>query len=317
MAKTRILIAGIGGVGGYFGGLLCRYYAGSDDVAINFLARGNHLKAIQTQGLKIVKGDESFITRPHLASEDPEDLGAMDYIILCTKSYDLEDTVRSLRPCLQKDTIILPLLNGVDSRDRIVKLLPDHTILEGCVYIVSRLAEDGLIVNSGNVEKLFFGLEGLRDPGLATLEQLLQQAHIDATLSLHISQTIWEKFIFISPTATATSYFDQSIGAIVADAEHFAAVRHLVAEVIQLARAKHISLPGDIAESTIRRMETLSYETTSSMHSDFRNKKRHTELDSLTGYVVKEAHRLHIPVPVFDRLYQGLKNRTTSGRKLL
>jgi len=311
MAKINILIVGIGGVGGYFGGLLSKYYTGSDDVAVNFLARGNHLKAIQARGLEIVKGDSSFITHPHLASDDPEDLGVMDYIILCTKSYDLEDTVRSLQPCMREDTVILPLLNGVDSRDRIMKVLPAHTVLEGCVYIVSRLAGEGVIVNSGNVEKIFFGLEGSKDPRLTTLEQLLQQAHIDATVPAHISRTIWEKFVFISPTATATSYFDQCIGAIVSDAERFATVRQLVAEVLQLARARQVSLPDDIAERTIHRLETLPYDTTSSMHDDFRNKKQRTELDSLTGYVVKEAHRLHIPVPAFDHLYRELKNRTS------
>ena len=119
MTKTKILIAGIGGVGGYFGGLLAKHYFANTNVEIFFLARGEHLSEIRTRGLIVRKGDIEFIAKPKLATDNPVEIGIVDFIIICTKNFDLEQTIQQLFPCINTDTIILPLLNGVDSKERI------------------------------------------------------------------------------------------------------------------------------------------------------------------------------------------------------
>ena len=154
MTKTKIIIAGIGGVGGYFGGLLAKHFYENENVEINFIARGQHLKEIQKSGLKVIKGKNEFIAKPNIATENPKEIGTADLIIISTKSYDLDTVIQQLRPCINKDTIILPLLNGVDSRDKIKNIYPDNLILDGCVYIVSRLKQAGVIENRGNIQTL-------------------------------------------------------------------------------------------------------------------------------------------------------------------
>lgn len=309
MPKTKIIIAGIGGVGGYFGGLLAKEFHNSDSVEINFVARGKHLKAIQTNGLKVIKGDTAFIAKPHLAINNPVDIGMADFIIVCTKSYDLEATIEQLKPCINQHTIILPLLNGVDSRERIKKILPDNLVLDGCVYIVSRLKEAGVIENSGNIQKLRFGLDNFTNEKLIFLESLFKQAGIEAAQSQTISSVIWEKFIFISPTATATSYFDNCIGEILADDGKFKTFNALVEEIKQVAIAKQIPIAADITERTLTTFKSLPFKTTSSMHSDFKNKKAVTELQSLTGYVVNEAQLYNITTPTFEKMFKELVKR--------
>ena len=106
--KTKIIIVGIGGVGGYFGGLLAKHFYGRKDVEINFVARGGHLKEIQKNGLKVLKGDREFIAKPTLATDHPAEIGIANFIIITTKSYDLELIIKQLRPCINPDTIILP-----------------------------------------------------------------------------------------------------------------------------------------------------------------------------------------------------------------
>lgn len=140
-----------------------------------------------------------------------------DLIVIATKSYDLEAIIHQLKPCINEQTILLPLLNGVDSTERIQQLLPSNTILKGCAYIVSRLKQPGIIENSGNIQSIYFGHDILKDEGLTHLEGLFKKAGIDTHLSLDINTTIWEKFIFLSPIATATSYSDQCIGEILGD----------------------------------------------------------------------------------------------------
>lgn len=305
--RTKIIIAGIGGVGGYFGGLLAKKYADSD-VAIYFVARGAHLTQIRKEGLKVLKGEETFIAQPYLATDDVTEIGMADYIIICTKNYDLETMVEQLRPCIGKDTIILPLLNGIAGTEKIRAQLPQTKVLAGCTYIVSAIKESGVVENTGNEQKIFFGLEdSIADERLNTLEYLLKEAGIEATLSPEIAKVVWQKFIFLSSLATATSYFNKTVGQLLE--ENRETLASLIAEVSQLALAKNIPIATDIVTKSIAHFETLPYPATSSMHRDFMQAKPNTELESLTGYVVKQAQLLHLDTPNFNQAYAQLSDQ--------
>jgi len=309
MTKTKIIIAGIGGVGGYFGGLLANHFHTSKNVEINFFARGAHLREIQNNGLKVIKGDSEFIAKPTLATDNPTEMGIADFIILATKSFDLETVVQQLLPCINQDTIILPLLNGVDSKDSIKHILPDNIVLDGCVYIVSRLKQIGVIENSGNIQKLYFGLDNFVNDRLSLLESLFKAANIEAYVSENISTVIWEKFIFFSPIATATSYFDTCIGELIADKEKLTTITALIEEVRQIAVAKKIVISEDITQKTLIKLKALPFEATSSMHSDFQANKQTNELESITGYVINEGRRYNIETPMYKKAYAELKNK--------
>lgn len=308
--KTKILMAGIGGVGGYFGGLLAKHFYNKENVEISFVARGEHLKEIQKNGLKVIKGNNEFIAKPTLATDNPAEIGIANFIIIATKSYDLETIIQQLRPCINQDTIILPLLNGVDSKERINNILPDNIVLEGCAYIVSHLRQSGIIENSGNIQTLYFGLDKLIDKRLLLLENLFKEANIEAFLSDNISTIIWEKYIFISPTATTTSYFDKCIGEVLADKEKLKTLGTLIEEVKQLAKAKNIIVSGDITEKTLIKLKALPFEATSSMHRDFKNNHPTNELLSLTGYVVYEGRKYNLEIPTYITTYAELKKKS-------
>ena len=236
--KTKIAIAGIGGVGGFFGGLLAKQFSDSSDVEVHFLSRGKNLQAFKNKGLKVIQGGSEFVVKPNSATDNAAEIGLANFILVCTKAYDLESILEQLQPCINQDTVILPLLNGVDSKERIKKILPNNTVLDGCVYIVSRLKEPGVVENSGNIQTLYFGLQHTSNKQLLLLDGIFKKSGIEGHLSQNISTIIWEKFIFISPTATATSFFDQSIGAILADEDKHKTVRLLIEEVQKIAFAK-------------------------------------------------------------------------------
>ena len=286
MLKTKIIIGGIGGVGGYFAGLLANRYFNSEEVEVCFFARGQNLIEIKKNGLKVIKAGNEIICKPKIATNNPTEIGTADLIILCTKSYDIENAVQQLKPCIDKNTIILPLLNGVDSKEKIQNILPNNTILDGCVYIVSRLTQAGTIENTGTIQKLYFGIDGVPNQQLKYYETIFKNANIEATLSQNISSIIWEKFIFISPTATATTYFDKSIGEIVSE-KHTATVTELINEVKQIAHAKNIDLSEDILEKTIKKLKSLPFDSTSSMHTDYKNKNDDNELQSSNKLGIK------------------------------
>ena len=81
----KILIYGTGGVGGYFGGKLAQ---GGKDVT--FIARGEHLKAMQTSGLKILSPNGDFTIANPQATDQVADLGVMDLIVLGVKSWQVK-----------------------------------------------------------------------------------------------------------------------------------------------------------------------------------------------------------------------------------
>lgn len=309
---TTILIVGIGGVGGYFGGLLAKRFENDTDVAVQFLIRGENRKAILHNGLKVIKGSDTFIAYPQKVSETPSDLDQADYIILCTKTYDLETTLRQLQPCIKKETVILPLLNGLDSTAKIKQHYPDTIVADGCVYIVSRLTEPGVVTNTGTVESLFFGSDKIPDKRLLALEKRFIQAGISATLTPDIASVIWEKFIFVSSIATATTYYDLPIGSIFEDPDKKEILILLITEVSLLARTKQVLLPENNIALTLAKQESLPYTATSSLHTDFINGKKQTEIESLIGYVVHEGLTNAIPTPVYQKLYDAIKKKTIS-----
>lgn len=303
----KVLIVGIGGVGGYFGGLLAKQFQDSEAVSLYFLARGQNLAAIQTNGLTVIKGSERFIAQPHLTTDDPRQIGIVDYVVLCVKNYDLDECLLQLEPCIAEQTIILPLLNGVDHRGTIQAVYPNNVVLAGCVYLVARLTAPGVIENTGKASSVFFGLEELTDERILCLEAIFKQAAIVATLTDDIEQVIWTKFVFVSAIATATSFYNQSVGQILEDQEMDYSLRQLIQEVCNLAKANGIKLPEDIEELTYQNISKLPYDTTSSMQVDIVKPQAKTELESLTGYVVHQMEQLNLPSPVFRLMYKKLK----------
>lgn len=305
--QTKIVIAGIGGVGGYFGGLLAKAYAEHQTVHLYFIARGKHLEQIRDHGLKVINSEDSFVAKPYLTTANPIDIGIADVIIVCTKNYDLTEILQQLRPCIDKNTIILPLLNGLEAEEKIREVFPDNLVLKGCAYIVSTIKEPGVIANMGNDQKIYFGLDHYSNERLTSLEKIFVNAGISAFLSEDISSVVWEKFIFLSSIATATSYFDSSIGKLLETQRD--TLIELIKEVNAVALSKNIRIDPEIIGKSISHYETLPYDATSSMHRDYLASSSKTELESLTGYVVKEGKKQNIETPLFTAAYRSLLNR--------
>ncbi|OPZ40476.1 MAG: 2-dehydropantoate 2-reductase [Synergistetes bacterium ADurb.BinA166] len=178
----KIAFVGLGGVGGYYGGTAARACEGGEH-RVSFLARGEHLRVIRERGLTVRTVDGEFVARPYAASDDPEELGRSDLVVFAVKGYDLDAAARAASRLVGPDTVVLPLLNGVNNPAVLAEALPPCRILNGCVYISARIEEPGLVVQSGGSRKLFFGPEdGVTEP-FAPMLSFLRGAGIDAVLT--------------------------------------------------------------------------------------------------------------------------------------
>lgn len=303
--QKRIGILGIGGVGGYFGGMLAKAYQNSEEVEIIFIARGDTQKNIALNGLKIISDEGEIVVFPSIVSNNPEEIGILDYLICATKTYDIENSLETIKNCLNSQTIILPLYNGVDAPDRIQKIFPENIVLMGGVYIVSLIVSPGIIKKTGIYETLFFGSKTAPVSKLTELQAIFDRASIQGFLVENIEGIVWEKFIFISALASATSYWNQNIAGIFNHPECKENYISLLKEIIAVANAKAIALPENILELTIEKLEKSPQEATSSMHRDVINGSK-TEIKSLTEYVVNEGQKLGVATPNYTMILNKL-----------
>lgn len=309
---TKIVIVGLGGVGGYFGGFLAKHYVGKSDVEVYFIARGEHLRKVQENGLTLITETETHIIHPTLATDDIKAVGIADYVILSPKSYDLDNTIAQIKPCIGADTVILPLLNGIDNSERIRALLPGTEVWDGCCYIVAKIKTPGVVDNAGPIHRIVFGYQNRTTDRLLAFEKLLKDANIEIRFYDTIRTEIWKKFFFISTSASLTSYFDISYAEVIQRPDTHAFLRAFSAELVEVARAEGINIDHSEIDKLILQFEKLPANTTTSMHRDFKAGKN-TEVDSLTGIVLKLAIKHGIEVPLYTKVYGELKARMANG----
>jgi 2-dehydropantoate 2-reductase len=304
----KIAVIGIGGVGGYFGGKAARRYVGQKGFEVTFIARGEHLKQIREKGLRQITDEASFTVAPDRATDDPSACGVFDLVLFCVKTYDLEESARLLKGNVDQRTIAISLLNGVDNGERLKTALPDAEVLNGCVYIGAQLVRPGVVRQAGGSCKLYFGPEnGGSHNGLA-IEGLLQDASIKAEYRTDIKTVVWEKYLFVSPLASATTYFGKPFGAFLEKGKDRTFLERLLNEAESAAREQEVILPGDIHERSLEKIKLFPYEAKSSMQMDFEKGKR-TEIETFTGYIVRFARSRGIAAPLHEMVYEELIKR--------
>lgn len=301
----KIAVVGLGGVGGYFGGKVALKCAGSSDHGVAFIARGAHLAAIREQGLllRTVEGESRIV--PDLATDAPAAAGPCDLILVCVKEYSLNEAAAAMAPLLHADTVVLPLLNGVDISERLKALLPRGRILSGCVYISAFIESPGVVRQVGGSCQLFFGPDSGGAEAFHPLETLLKDAGIRAELTDRIGFHLWTKYLFVGPMAGVTSLMAKPFGAVMADQEGRQMVRGLMEEILGLARAKGIALPPESVEEALEKGSRFPYGTKSSMQLDYEKGGR-TEVDLFIGYAVRAGRSSGVPVPLHEELYAVL-----------
>jgi 2-dehydropantoate 2-reductase len=301
----KIAVLGIGGVGGYYGAKLASAYASSKEHRIFFIARGEHLKAIQEKSLTLITPTESISATASVATENPEGLGPLDLVLVCVKGYGLEDAVRLISFNIHADSIVIPLLNGVDNAERIRKVLKKGIIMNGCVYISSHIEKPGVIEQTGGSCKLLFGPENGSSAVYQNIENILANANINASLSENIAVDVWTKYIFIGPMAGLSSVLQLSLGAIMEDEKNRTTLEGLMKEVASIAAAQKIDLPEGIVSSSLAMTNNFPYDTKTSMQLD-RERGNPMEVDTFIGYIVKMGKTLGIPTPRHEEILSVL-----------
>jgi 2-dehydropantoate 2-reductase len=288
----RVAVVGLGGVGGYVASMLAK-----NGVCVVGFARGEHLKKIQNDLLKIVEDKETWHVDIDARVLDEAD-GYFDVVLFCVKSYDLTTSYKHISSYIDKDSILVSFSNGVSNGD-ILRELSDSVVLDGCVYILSHIQEAGVVRKKGKVFAAVFGGD---KKATDTLLSIFEKANLRTKTPDDIKTAIWKKYIFISAFATLTSYYDKSMGYIYE--HHKDEAKKLLCEIADIAHAKGIDIYDEV-EKSLSVVSKVPYDSSTSMHLDFQNNKK-TELETLSGYIVKEGKRLGVKTPVMKKMYDKL-----------
>jgi len=295
----RIAVMGAGGVGGCLGALLAR--AGND---VSLVARGEHLRAIQTNGLRL-KQDDSEFTVNVPATRNPAEIGPVDLVLYTVKTYHNAQAIPSIRPLLGPGTAVLTLQNGVECHLQLAAELGPGHAMPGAYWTASSIESPGVIASVGPAPRLSFGEEaGGTSRRAEAVRDSIAAAGIEVELSPEPMQVIWSKFIVLCSVAGITSAARTRIRAFLQYPEGLELFTAAMREADEVGRAKGINLPEGLVESSVDFIRGFP-DFQNSMHADFEN-GRPTELDALNGAVVRAGKETGIPTPVNEFIYAVL-----------
>jgi 2-dehydropantoate 2-reductase len=300
-----IAVVGAGAVGSFFGAMLAR--AGH---RVTLIARAAHVRAIESEGLRLDKGGRVEIVRL-AASADMAAVHGADLVLFCVKSTDTDAVAREMAPHLDAGAIVMSLQNGVENAPTIARQVR-QAVVPAVVYVATAMPEPGLVRHFGRGDLVIGPLDAAaaNDAALLSTLQDLSSLFIAAEVPVRISPDVmaelWSKLMVncaynaISGLAQAT-YGQLAALAPVRELQHA-----VVAEVVALAAAEGVNLPLESALEAMTRIAPAMPGQLSSTAQDMARKKP-SEIDHLNGFVARRGRELGVATPANQALYALVK----------
>jgi 2-dehydropantoate 2-reductase len=300
--RKKILVVGAGAIGG----LYAAYLAKVADVAVLDLNKA-HIEAIRRDGLKL-QGQTESTTRLE-AFADAADMGmrTFDAAIILVKSQATQAAWTSIQPYLGGRPLLVTFQNGMGN-DELLERLTDLDIAHGVSFEAARYDAPGRLHHLIHGEESWLGPHRGTLASVAWLGELMSRAGIPTRTVTDPRGAIWGKFIFncVMNPVGALVLGENRARYDVADMRDL--IDDMAAECVRVAEAQGIVLafdPMQLVKKT-RAGEVPLSKHAGSMAQDIAA-GRETELEALTGYIVKKAKQLNVAVPVAETVYRLTK----------
>lgn len=300
----KYAIIGAGGTGGILGFYMTK--AGKD---VTLIARGRHLAAMQESGLAVEKmWDGTTETIPVKAADMDHYSERPDVILVCVKGYSLEDTIPFIQRVANPSTIVIPVLNIYGTGAKMQEKLPNLLVTDGCIYVSANIKEPGVLIQHGKILRVVYGVREKEeyDPRLEEIKQDFDVSGIDGVLSENIRRDALEKFSYVSPIGAAGLYYHATAADFQREGEEREAFKTMIREITALAEAMGVPFERDMVEVNLKILSTLASEATTSMQRDVMDGKS-SEINGLVYEVVCMGERYHVPVPMYEKVAEKLK----------
>lgn len=299
MEIKKMGIMGMGAIGGIYGKELMNTF-GDDFYAVADGERGERLKK---NGIK-VNGDTIF--PKVLSTTNPET--KLDFLILAIKNYQLEESFSEIRNIIHKDTIILPLLNGVTATERIKEAFPENEVLRGLVYITAEKRENGEIY-SNNKGTITFGDTENKElsQSVKLIKDIFDKAGINYNIPEDMISAQWRKWIINIGSNQVSAIVRNGYGKFLEIEELNKVLKNAMFEVVEVAKACGVYLPVEDVDGYDERLKVSQPDLKTSTLQDIENKRR-TEIEYFAGDLIRMAKKVGVSVPVNETLYYLIKS---------
>jgi 2-dehydropantoate 2-reductase len=295
----RVAVIGLGGVGGYFAGLLAR--AGHDVFA---LARGANLAALRERGLVVRTPDEewnSAITVSDDAGELSRSFEAGDLALVTTKAYSLDEIAPAVRRFAERGTLVLPLLNGVEAAERLTELgVPRGQVIGGVTYVSAARIGPGVVERRSPFQRVIVGeFPNGVSSRTESIAALFSEAGAEAMASEDITLALWQKFVFIASLAAACGLTRFPVGPLRGSVLGMRLIQRSVREAVAVGRARGVPLLEDEEQRVLDMINSLPATIQPSLLMDLQAGAP-TEVAVLSGAIARFAEENRLETPIHD-----------------
>jgi 2-dehydropantoate 2-reductase len=311
MSELKIAVYGVGGVGGYFAAALAR--AGNP---VSLIARGEHLRAIRENSLRIQTPKEEFTVTPAAASDNPADIGPVDAVIVGVKAWQVPDVANAMRPLLKPGTRVVPMQNGVEAVQQLAQILGNGHTLGGLCRMIGAIAAPG-VIKIGPMEPIVVlgELQGSELAGNAVaLHEAFRAAGVNVQKTPDIQAALWEKLLFIAAVSGVGAVSRANVGEVRQSLPTRALLKQVMEEVAAVAAERGVRLASDIVARTLAFIDSMPGEGTASMQRDVAA-GRPSELEAIIGSVTRLGSAAGVPTPATQFIYASLLPQEARARK--
>ena len=314
----RIVIAGAGAIGGYIGAKLAK--VGADVV---LFARGPHLQAMQTRGLRVTSADGDFEVHPQVTG-DLASIGTADVVFLGVKAHGLTALAPALRPLFGPDTVVVSTQNGipwwyfqnyggefdglhlerVDPGGVIASSIEPNRVVGSLAYFATDIAEPGVIHHTEGNRISFGEPDGSKSERAKAIAEALIAAGFRCPVTARFRHEIWVKLlgnVAFNPISALTG---GTLEELARHPDTSTVVREIMAETEAVAGKLGIEMPISIDQRMAGAEKVGAHKT--SMLQDL-DAGRPLELEAVVGAVVELGERLGVPMPSTRAVYACAK----------
>lgn len=311
----KYAIIGAGGTGGILG-----FYMTKADRDVTLIARGRHLAAMQEKGLAVEKMWDGTTEIIPVKAMDMEHYDEQpDVVLVCVKGYSLEDTIPFIQRVAKTSTIVIPVLNIYGTGAKMQEQLPKLLVTDGCIYVSANIKEPGVLIQHGRILRVVYGVRNMSTQkvnikraqeeildALKNIKKDFDDSGIDGVLSENIQRDALEKFSYVSPIGAAGLYYHATAADFQREGKQREAFKTMIREIAALAEAMGVPFERDMVEVNLKILSSLAPEATTSMQRDVMEGKD-SEIDGLVYEVVRMGERYHVPVPMYAKVAEKLR----------
>jgi 2-dehydropantoate 2-reductase len=257
-------------------------------------------------GLQVdsIKGD--FLVKPVHVTDNPTEAGKVDVVLVGVKAWQVPEAAEAMRPLVGPGTFVLPLQNGLEGPAQLAAVLGNQHVLGGLCGLFCYVVGPGHIRHAGTEPFVKFGeMDNLPSERVKQLQQVFKRAGVTAEIPPDIQVALWMKFLFITVWSGVGAVTRAPVGIWRSLPETRQMAEQGLYEIMAVARARGIALPGEAMRTTMAMFDGLSPQSTSSMQRDVME-GRPSELEAQIGAVVRLGQEVDVATPLHEFIYHIL-----------